>query len=199
MSVLFSHGRRFLPCDCEECGSITHLPSLMYGAVFGGWWGCITSVLLSSVSEVLLLRSFSLKAISIHVLVGSVLAWHIFCCCEPGLYVAGMAGTCNPLQIWTSLLNIRSLWNGAAPLRFRLWITEFSNFQDSSAARCDEITELEGSSPLRICERWQIADGAHFPLQYAQRDTTLVELGGRPRGRGGVEALTHLKRSAETI
>src|SRR5260370_29791306 len=71
--VIFSLATVLALATASECKSITHLPSLMYGAVLWGWWGCITSAVWKFSQRVPFAPSFSLKVISIHLLIGSAL------------------------------------------------------------------------------------------------------------------------------
>src|SRR3981189_841517 len=105
--VIFSLATVLALATASECKSITHLPSLMYGAVLWGWWGCITSAVWKLGQRIPFASSFSLKAISIHLLIGSALGvaplllWGSL-----DFTVAGWQTHATALQIWTSLLSI---------------------------------------------------------------------------------------------
>ena len=43
--VIFSVATVLALATANECQSITHFPSLLYGAVLWGWWGCVTSAM----------------------------------------------------------------------------------------------------------------------------------------------------------
>src|SRR5882757_9575157 len=58
----------------SECHSITHIPSLIYGIVLWCWWGGVASLLWKLGQMWPNILRFSLPAISLHVIVGSILA-----------------------------------------------------------------------------------------------------------------------------
>src|SRR5271170_682749 len=106
-AVIFTLAVVLALATAAECQSVTHRPSLMYGAVLWLWWGCVASAIWKVGKRVPLASSFSLKAISIHVLVGSALG-------IAHLLLLGSLGFTNPdwrahataFSVWTSLLSI---------------------------------------------------------------------------------------------
>src|ERR1700723_3841048 len=71
--VIFSLAAVLALATASECHSITHLPSLLYGAVLWGWWALLASSLWRVEQKINCVPSLSLQSISIHVLVGLTL------------------------------------------------------------------------------------------------------------------------------
>jgi hypothetical protein len=91
----------------HECQSITHLPSLVYGIVLWGWWGVIASALWELGARKPAVSSFSLMAISLHVLVGAVLGvLHLLALWSLGFTGLGWYANQTPQAAWHSLLNL---------------------------------------------------------------------------------------------
>src|SRR5882762_10138884 len=72
-AVIFSLAIVLALATASECHSITYLPSLQYGAVLWGWWGCIASVLWMLSRRSPFPSGLSTKAVSIHALAGLLL------------------------------------------------------------------------------------------------------------------------------
>src|SRR5258708_7573992 len=70
--VIFSMATVLALATANECRSITHLPSLLYGVVLWEWWGCVASVLWTLGQRDSFL-SFSSKTIATLVLVAPAL------------------------------------------------------------------------------------------------------------------------------
>src|ERR1700731_4971869 len=71
--VIFSLAAVLALATASECHSITHLPSLLYGAVLWGWWALLASSLWRVEQKINCVPSLSLPSISVHVLVGLAL------------------------------------------------------------------------------------------------------------------------------
>src|ERR1700760_1175349 len=72
-AVIFSLAAVLAMATASECHSITHLPSLLYGAVLWGWWALIASSLWRVGRKVNLLPSLSWRSTVVHLLVGLTL------------------------------------------------------------------------------------------------------------------------------
>src|SRR5882757_66254 len=194
--VIFSIATVLALATASECGSITHLPSLMYGAVLWGWWGCITSVIWKLSQRIPLASSFSLKAISIHVLVGSVLGVaHLLLLESLGFTVAGWQAHATALQIWTSLLNINRFGMELLLYGFVFGITGVVQFQIRAQRDAMKSLELERQLSAAHLRALQMQMEPHFLFNTLNAITTLVELG---RQAEAVEALTHLNALLKT-
>jgi sensor histidine kinase YesM len=188
--VIFSLATVLALATASECRSITHLPSLMYGAVLWIWWGCITSAIWRLGQRVPAALSFSPKAITIHVLVGSVLGVaHLLLLGSLDFTVAGWQTHGTALQIWTSLLNINRF--GIELLLYGFVFGIIGVIQSQIRAQREAMKSLELQRQLSAAHlrALQMQMEPHFLFNTLNAITTLVELG---RQAEAVEALTHL-------
>src|ERR1700760_88801 len=108
--VIFSLAAVLALATASECHSITHLPSLLYGAVLWGWWALIASSLWGAGQKLNLAPGLSLRAMAFHLFVGLALGVvHLLLLGSLGFTDAGWRGTGTALSVWTSLLNINRL------------------------------------------------------------------------------------------
>jgi hypothetical protein len=73
-AVIFTLATVLALATASECHSITYPPSLMYGAVLWGWWGCVTSAMWKLSQRVPLASSFSPKRFQLMYWRGRLLA-----------------------------------------------------------------------------------------------------------------------------
>ncbi len=71
--AIFSLAGALALATASECHSVTYPPSLMYGAVLWGWWGCIASAMWKLGGRAPSALNFSWKTIPLHVLVAVAL------------------------------------------------------------------------------------------------------------------------------
>ena len=110
--VIFSVAAVLALATASECHSITHLPSLLYGALLWGWWALIASLLWRLDRKYICVPSLSqLGSISIHLLAGTALGIvHLLLIGKPGVQPMQDGAAREPaLSVWTSLLNINRL------------------------------------------------------------------------------------------
>jgi signal transduction histidine kinase len=189
-AVIFSLATVLALATASECRSITHLPSLMYGAVLWVWWGCITSAIWRLGQRVPSALSLSLKAISIHVLVGSVLGVaHLLLLGSLDFTVAGWQAHATALHIWTSLLNINRFGIELLLYGFVFGIIGVIQFQIRAQRDAMKSLELQRQLSAAHLRALQMQMEPHFLFNTLNAITTLVELG---RQAEAVEALTHL-------
>jgi signal transduction histidine kinase len=194
--VIFSLATVLGLATASECGSITHLPSLMYGAVLWGWWGCITSIMWKLGQRIPFASSFSGKAISIHVLVGSVLGVaHLLLLGSLGFTATGWQSHATALQIWTSVLNINRFGMELLLYGFVFGIAGVVQFQIRAQRDAMKSLELQRQLSAAHLRALQMQMEPHFLFNTLNAITTLVELGRRAEA---VEALTHLNALLKT-
>jgi sensor histidine kinase YesM len=194
--VIFSLTTVLALATASECRSITHLPSLMYGAVLWGWWGCVTSVIWKLSQRVPFASNFSLKAISIHVLAGSALGLaHLLLLGSLGFTEAGWQAHATALSIWTSLLRIDRLGIELLLYGFVFGITGVIQFQIRAQRDAMKSLELERQLSAAHLRALQMQLEPHFLFNTLNAITTLVELG---RQAEAVEALAHLNAILKT-
>src|ERR1700684_2466079 len=71
--VIFSLAGVLALPTASECHSITHLPSLLYGAVLWGWWAVIASAFWRLGQRMNCVANLSTRTIFLHILMGTVL------------------------------------------------------------------------------------------------------------------------------
>jgi sensor histidine kinase YesM len=195
-AVIFSLATVLALATANECRSITHLPSLIYGAFLWGWWGCIASALWRLSQRVPSASNFSLKAISIHVLAGSVLGVaHLLLLGSLGFAVAGWQAHATARSIWTSLLHINRFGIELLLYGFVFGITGVIQFQIRAQREAIKSLELQRQLSAAHLRALQMQIEPHFLFNTLNAITTLVEFG---RQAEAVEALAHLNAILKT-
>jgi signal transduction histidine kinase len=189
-AVIFTVATVLALATASECHSITSFPSLLYGAVLWGWWGCLSSAMWKLSQRVPFLSTFSPKAISLHILVGSILGvTHLLALGSLGFTDAGWRAHSTALAIWTSLLNINRFGTEILLYGFVFGITGIVAFQiraQKDALRAVELQRQLSAAQLRAL---QMQLEPHFLFNTLNAITTLVELG---RSKQAGEMLSHL-------
>lgn len=189
-AVIFTVATILAIATAVECQSVTHLPSLQYGAVLWLWWGCVASVLWGLGQRVPLVSSFSAKAIAIHVFAGSALG-------VAHLLLLGSLGFTNPqwrahetaFAIWTSMLNINRFGMEVLLYGFVFGIAGIVQFQIRAQRDAMKSLELQKQLSAAHLRALQMQLEPHFLFNTLNAITTLVELG---RSEEAVEMLSHL-------
>jgi signal transduction histidine kinase len=174
----------------SECQSITHLPSLMYGAVLWGWWGCIASAIWKLGQRISFVSSFSPQAISIHALAGSLLGVvHLMLLGSLGFTDAGWRAHGTALAIWTSLLNVNRFGTELLIYGFVFGIAGIAQFQIRAQREAMKSLELQKQLSAAHLRALQMQLEPHFLFNTLNAITTLVEFG---RQKEAAEMLAHL-------
>jgi hypothetical protein len=180
----------------SECQSVTHLPSLMCGAVFWVWWGCVTSAIWKLRRHFPLASSFSPRAISVHLLVGSALGVaHLLLLGSLRFTEAGWQAHAAALSIWTMLFNIHSFGIELLLYGFVFGIAGIIQFQ--IRARRDAMKSLELKRKLSAAHllALQMQLEPHFLFNTLNAITTLIEF---ERSKEAAEMLSHLNVMLKT-
>ena len=171
----------------NECQSITHLPSLMYGIVLWGWWGCVGSVLWKLGQRAPSTLGFSVGSISIHVLAGIVLGVvHLILLGSP---LAGWLPQTAPISKWTQLLNVNRFGIEILMYGFVFGITGIIQYQIRAHREAVKSLELQRQLSAAQLRALQMQLEPHFLFNTLNAITTLVELG---RQKEATEMLGHL-------
>jgi sensor histidine kinase YesM len=195
-AVIFSVATVLALVTASECQSITHPPSLLYGAVFWGWWGCIASALWKLGQRVPAVSGFSLKTISILLLVGSALAVvHLVMLGSLGITLCSWQGHTVTFSIGTDLLSIDRFGTELLLYGFVFGITTIAQFQMQAQRDAMKSLELQRQLSAAHLRALQMQMEPHFLFNTLNAITTLVELGRRPEA---LEALTHLNALLKT-
>ena len=189
-AVIFSLSTVLALATASECQSITHRPSLMYGAVLWIWWAGIASAMWKIGKRVPFASSFSAKAIAVHVLAGSALGIvHLLLLGSLGFTDAAWRAHRTTFEIWTSLLNINRFGMEVLLYGFVFGITGVARFQ--IRAQRDALVSLELQRQLSAAHlrTLQMQLEPHFLFNTLNAITTLVEL---DRQKQAAEMLAHL-------
>lgn len=174
----------------SECQSITHLPSLMYGTVLWGWWGCVASAIWRLGQRIPFVSSFSPKAISIHLFAGSVLGVaHLLLLGSLGFAVTGWQTHFAALSIWTSLLDVNRFGMELLLYGFVFGITGVVQSQIRVQHEAMKSLELQRQLSAAHLRALQMQLEPHFLFNTLNAITTLVELG---RQKEAAAMLSHL-------
>ena len=173
-----------------ECHSITHVPSLIYGIVLWGWWGCVAAGLwlIGSYKESAL--RFSPLGVGLQVLLGCVFA-------STHLLLMGGVGFVTPE--WHANRSTRAVWTGTLSLNrfgmefltygFIFGIAGIIQFHLRAQRETMRALELERQLSAAQLRALQMQLEPHFLFNTLNAITTLVELG---RQAEAAEMLCHL-------
>jgi sensor histidine kinase YesM len=174
----------------NECQSITHLSSLVYGIVLWGWWGIIASALWKLRARTSAVSSFSVKAISVHVPVGLVLGvMHLLLLWSLGFTALGWQGTETRQSVWRSLLNVNRYGIEILIYGFIFGIIGFIQYQIRAQQEAMKSLDLQRQLSAAQLRALQMQLEPHFLFNTLNAITTLAELG---RQAEAVEMLGHL-------
>jgi sensor histidine kinase YesM len=171
----------------NECQGITHFPSLMYGLVLWGWWGCVGSVLWKLGQRAPTTVGFTAKAISVNLFVGITLGViHLFLLGSP---LAGWAIHGAPVSRWGALLNVNRFGIELLIYGFVFGISGIVQYQIRAQREAMKSLELQRQLSAAQLRALQMQLEPHFLFNTLNAITTLVELS---RQKEAVEMLGHL-------
>ncbi len=174
----------------SECHSITYLPSLLYGFVLWGWWGCIASTLWKLGPRLPSTLRFSPATIAIHLFVGITLGvLHLLLLGSLGFTNAGWRLHGSAFSVWTSMLNINRFGIELLIYGFIFGLLGIVQFQVRAQRDAMKSLELEKQLSAAHLQALQMQLEPHFLFNTLNAITTLVELG---RQNEAAEMLNHL-------
>jgi sensor histidine kinase YesM len=174
----------------SECRSVLYPPSLLYGAVLWGWWGCFASMIWKLGPRRPSMLRFSREAIALHLLAACALGvGHLLLLGGLGFTVAGWRAHSTALAIWTSLLNINRFGMEILIYGFVFGITGIVQYQVRAQRDAMKALELEKQLSAAHLRALQMQLEPHFLFNTLNAITTLVELG---RQKEAAEMLAHL-------
>lgn len=189
-AVIFSLTTVLALATASECHSVTHLPSLMYGAVLWGWWGIIASGFWKLGQKVSFASSLSAKAILLHVLAASAFGVvHLLLLGSLDFTAAGGQAHRTALSIWTGMLHINRFGIELLIYGFVFGIAGIVQFQIRAQREAIKSLELQRQLSAAHLRALQMQLEPHFLFNTLNAITTLVELG---RQKQAAEMLTHL-------
>jgi sensor histidine kinase YesM len=161
-----------------ECRSITHLPSLLYGALLWLWWALIASAFWRMGNRVNIVSSFSLPVILTQVLIGTAL----------GVAHLLLLGGLSSIG-WRSLLDINRLGIELLLYGFVFAVIGVIQFQIRAQREAMQSLSLQKELSAAHLRALQMQLEPHFLFNTLNAITTLVELG---RQKAAAEMLFHL-------
>ena len=174
----------------SECDSITHLPSLLYGVVLWGWWGCIAGALWTIGSRKPALLQFSPRTVVLQVLLGCVMGLaHLLLLGAVGFSVKDWQLHASPASIWAALLTINRFGMEFLTYGFIFGIVGILHFQIRAQRDSMRALELEKQLSAAQLRALQMQLEPHFLFNTLNAITALVELG---RQAEAVQMLAHL-------
>jgi Histidine kinase len=174
----------------NECHSIFYPPSLLYGLVLWGWWGCIGGTLWSGGFRRPGIVGFAPSALAIHLVIGCTLGVaHLLLLGSLGFMGADWRIHASPYQVWTSLLNINRFGIEILIYGFVLGMIGIMQFQMRAQRDAMKALELQKQLSEAQLRALQMQLEPHFLFNTLNAITTLVELG---RQEQAVEMLEHL-------
>ena len=172
----------------DECHSITHVPSLVYGLVLWGWWGIVAGTLWTLGTHRHSTTSFSARAVAIHLPVAMALGLaHLVL-----LWTVGFLPGWEPLQmppVWRYVNNPNRY--GLEILIYGFVFGIMGVIQQQIRAQRETMRSLELERQLSVAQlrALQMQLEPHFLFNTLNAITTLVELG---RQAEAAEMLGHL-------
>jgi hypothetical protein len=154
----------------NECQGIAHLPSLMYGLVLWGWWGCVGSVLWKLGQRTPATVGFTAKAISVNLFIGITLGVvHLLLLGSP---LAGWAIHGAPGSRWNALLNINRFGIEILIYGFVFGITGIVQYQIRAQREAMKSLELQRQLSAAQLRALQMQLEPHFLFNTLNAITT---------------------------
>jgi sensor histidine kinase YesM len=174
----------------EECHSITHLPSLLYGIVLWGWWGLIAGVIWQMGPKMPSLLRLSTFNLALHLVAGCVVATvHLVLLGSLSLFVSEWKVNAPALRVLTGTLHLNRFGLELLIYGFIFGLIGIVQFQ--VRAQRDAMCSLELQRQLAAAhlKALQMQLEPHFLFNTLNAITTLVEIG---RQSQAAEMLGHL-------
>jgi sensor histidine kinase YesM len=189
-AVIFSLAGILALVTANECRSITHLPSLVYGVVLWGWWAVTASVLWKLGSRRTSVSTFSTKVISIHLLAAMILAMvHLLLLWSLGFTPLRWQGDQTALSVGHYLFNVNRYGIEILIYGFLFGMIGIVQYQIRAQREAIKSLELQRQLSAAQLRALQMQLEPHFLFNTLNAITTLVELG---RQAEAVEMLGHL-------
>jgi hypothetical protein len=174
----------------SECHSIFYPPSLLYGFMLWGWWGCIASVIWKLGPKSSLVLSSSPQAFAVNLLLACALGFaHLLLLGSLGFTSTDWAKHSSALAVWASLLQINRFGIELLIYGFVVGITGIAFFQIRAQRDAMKALELEKQLSAAHLRALQMQLEPHFLFNTLNAITTLVEL---DRQKDAAEMLGHL-------
>jgi sensor histidine kinase YesM len=174
----------------SECHSVFYLPSLLYGFVLWGWWGCIASTLWTIGFARPSILGISPLALVADLVLGCFLGvTHLLLLGSLGFMGGAWRQHFSALAVWTSMLSVNRFGIEILIYGFVLGMIGIVQFQLRAQRDAMRSLELEKQLSEAQLRALQMQLEPHFLFNTLNAITTLVELG---RQEEAAEMLGHL-------
>jgi Histidine kinase len=174
----------------NECRSITHLSSLLYGVLLWDWWGVVTCVLWKVGEHKPFLSGLALKSVGLHAGAAALLGWfHLVALWSLGFTGLGWYAGLSRHLAWRSLVNLNRLGVEILIYGFAFGIVGVIQYQIRSQREAMRALELQRQLSAAQLRALQMQLEPHFLFNTLNAITTLVEFG---RQAEATEMLSHL-------
>ncbi len=174
----------------NECHSITHLPSLLYGFTLWGWWGFIGVALWRLGPRMPALLGLSPLNMALHLMAGCVIATlHLVLLGSLSLVVPEWKTTAPVIIVLTSMLHLNRFGLEILIYGFIFGLIGIVQFQIRAQSDAMRSVELQRQLSAAQLKALQMQLEPHFLFNTLNAITTLVELG---RQSQAAEMLGHL-------
>ncbi len=188
--VIFSLATVLTLVTAGECRSITHFPSLLYGAVLWVWWGFVANAIWQLGQRSPIALRFSPRIISLHLLAAVILGvLHLLFLGGLGFTVPGWAAHSSAPAIWTRLFDINRFGFEILVYGFVFGIAGIVQMHVQAQRETMHSLELQRQLSAAHLQALQMQLEPHFLFNTLNAITTLVELG---RQKEAAEMLSHL-------
>lgn len=178
--VLFGVATGLALATASECQSVTHIPSLMYGALLWLWWAVIASGLWMLSQRWPAITSFSPRTIVAHLAIGAILAYvHLVLLWALVFTPAGLASE-TPQSVWRTLINPNRFGIEILVYGFVVAVTGIIQYQFRAQREAIRAIDLERQLSAAHLRALQMQLEPHFLFNTLNAITTLVEL-NRPK------------------
>jgi hypothetical protein len=174
----------------NECSSIAHLPSLLYGLALWGWWGLIASAFWLAGPRLSSPLNRSLPSLAIHALFACAAAVvHLMLLGSLSLVIPEWKTDAPAIKVLTGMLSTNRF--GSEILIYGFTFGIIGVMQAQIRAQHDALKSLELQRQLAAAQlkALQMQLEPHFLFNTLNAITTLVELG---RQSQAAEMLSHL-------
>jgi signal transduction histidine kinase len=174
----------------QECHSVTHFPSLLYGLVLWGWWGVVAGTLWQLGPKMPSLLRLSPLRIALHLMAGCVVAAaHLVMLGSLSLFIPEWRVNAPVLAVLTGLLHVNRFGMEILIYGFIFGLTGIVQFQVKAQRDAMRSLELQRQLAAAHLKALQMQMEPHFLFNTLNAITTLVELG---RQAQAAQMLGHL-------
>jgi hypothetical protein len=192
--AIFSAAGALALITASECHSVTYLPSLMYGAVLWGWWGCVASAMWALGKRAPSILGFSWKTIAAHIGMAAALGVaHLLLLSSPA---AGWRLSDPTLEGYReNLLHINRFGLEMLIYSFVFGLVGIIRYRIQAQREAMASLELKEQLAAAHLRALQMQIEPHFLFNTLNAITTLVEL---DRQKEALTALSHLNAMLKT-